>query len=51
MSRYIATRAIRGAHTVVNEFEGLLQKALTKKEPRLRSRFRTPLTTCRSFLV
>jgi len=31
MSRYIATRAIRGAHTVVNEFEGLLQKALTEK--------------------
>jgi len=31
MSRYIATRAIRGAHTVVNEFEGLLQKALNEK--------------------
>ncbi|MBI4630450.1 MAG: CO dehydrogenase/CO-methylating acetyl-CoA synthase complex subunit beta [Chloroflexi bacterium] len=31
MSRYIATRAIRGAHTVVNEFDGLLQKALAEK--------------------
>jgi len=31
MSRFIATRAIRGAHTVVNEFEGLLQKALNEK--------------------
>ena len=33
MSRYIATRAIQGAHTVVNEFEGLLTKALTEKGP------------------
>ena len=31
MSRYIATRAIRGAHIVVNEFDGLLQKALAEK--------------------
>lgn len=31
MSRYIATRAIRGAHSVVNEFDGLLQKALAEK--------------------
>jgi len=33
MSRYIATRAIRGAHTVVNEFESLLTKALAEKGP------------------
>lgn len=33
MSRYIATRAITGAHTVVNEFEGLLTKALAEKGP------------------
>ncbi len=33
MSRYIATRAIRGANQIVNEFEGLLSKALTDKGP------------------
>lgn len=33
MSRYIATRAIRGAHSVVAEAEGLLQKALAEKGP------------------
>jgi acetyl-CoA synthase len=33
MSRYIATRAIKGAHEVVNEFEGLLQKALAERGP------------------
>lgn len=33
MSRYIATHAINGAHAVVNEFEGLLTKALTEKGP------------------
>ena len=33
MSRYIATRAIRGAHAVVNEFEGVLQYALAEKGP------------------
>jgi acetyl-CoA synthase len=33
MSRYIATRAIRGAHHIVNEFEELLNKALTEKGP------------------
>lgn len=33
MSRYIATRAITGAHTVVNEFENLLTKALAEKGP------------------
>jgi acetyl-CoA synthase len=31
MSRYIATRAIRGAHSVVNEFEGLLKQAVAEK--------------------
>ena len=31
MSRYIATRAIRGAHEIVGEFEGALQQALTQK--------------------
>ena len=29
MSRYIATRAIRGAHRVVDEFAGELEQALT----------------------
>jgi acetyl-CoA synthase len=33
MSRYIATRAIRGAHHIVNEFEELLNKALAEKGP------------------
>ncbi|HLF26272.1 MAG TPA: acetyl-CoA decarbonylase/synthase complex subunit alpha/beta [Anaerolineae bacterium] len=33
MSRYIATRAIRGANNIVNEFEGLLTQALTDKGP------------------
>jgi len=33
MSRYIATRAIRGANYVVNEFEGLLDRALNEKGP------------------
>jgi len=33
MSRYIATRAIRGAHTVVSEFDERLSRALTEKGP------------------
>ena len=33
MSRYIATRAIRGAHGIVQEAETLLQKALAEKGP------------------
>jgi acetyl-CoA synthase len=33
MSRYIATRAIRGAQNIVNEFEGALNKALAEKGP------------------
>jgi acetyl-CoA synthase len=33
MSRYIATRAINGAHQVVNEFEALLTRALAEKGP------------------
>jgi len=33
MSRYIATRAIRGANRIVNEFEGLLTQALAEKGP------------------
>lgn len=33
MSRYIATRAMRGAHQIVEEAERLLQKALTEKGP------------------
>ncbi len=33
MSRYIATRAIRGANAIVNEFEGLLGQALREKGP------------------
>ena len=31
MSRYIATRAIRGATMIVNEAEALLQKAIAEK--------------------
>src|SRR3989304_1752023 len=33
MSRYIATRAIRGAHTVVNDFDEQLSRALIEKGP------------------
>ncbi len=33
MSRYIATRAIRGAHCIVEEAEQLLQNALVEKGP------------------
>lgn len=33
MSRYIATRAIRGAHSVVEEAEQLLEKALAERGP------------------
>lgn len=33
MSRYIATRAIRGAHAIVSEFEGMLKQALAEKGP------------------
>ncbi len=33
MSRYIATRAIRGAHTVVKDFDDRLGRALTEKGP------------------
>src|SRR5512136_1745224 len=33
MSKYIATRAIRGANALVNETEAMLQKALAEKGP------------------
>ena len=33
MSRYIATRAIRGAHSIVNEAEEILRHALADKGP------------------
>jgi acetyl-CoA synthase len=33
MSRYIATRAIRGAHNIVNEFDSLLTTALAEHGP------------------
>lgn len=33
MSRYIATRAIRGAHALVNEAEVMLRRALVEKGP------------------
>src|SRR5512143_3470687 len=33
MSKYIATRAIRGASALVNETEAMLQKALAEKGP------------------
>jgi acetyl-CoA synthase len=33
MSRYIATRAIRGSNAIVNEAEVMLEKALTEKGP------------------
>jgi len=35
MSRYIATRAIRGANLIVNEAEALLQKAMAEKGPEM----------------
>ena len=31
MSRYIATRALRGAHSIVNEADELLQQAIAQK--------------------
>ena len=37
MSRYIATRAIRGANALVNEAEVMLQKALARKRCRYAS--------------
>ena len=33
MSRYIATRALRGANMIVQEFDGQLKKALTELGP------------------
>ncbi len=33
MSRYIATRALRGANLIIQEFEALLQKALAEFGP------------------
>ena len=33
MSKYIATRAMRGATALVNETEAMLQKALAEKGP------------------
>ncbi len=33
MSRYIATRAMRGAHSLVNEAEFMLEKAMAEKGP------------------
>ncbi|MCC6191556.1 MAG: CO dehydrogenase/CO-methylating acetyl-CoA synthase complex subunit beta [Anaerolineales bacterium] len=35
MSRYIATRAIRGANSIVNEFDSLLARALAERGPDL----------------
>ena len=32
MSRYIATRALRGANLIIQEFDGLLQTALAELE-------------------
>jgi acetyl-CoA synthase len=39
MSRYIATRAMRGAHGLVREAEVMLHKALTEKGPETRVAF------------
>ncbi len=47
MSRYIATRAIRGANALVTEAEFMLNKALAEKVLILRFPSRTPLITCR----
>ena len=33
MSKYIATRAVRGANALVYEAEAMLQKALAEKGP------------------
>src|SRR3989304_535967 len=42
MSRYIATRAIRGANYVVNEFEIMLGQALAEKGPQTPVAFPNP---------
>ncbi len=47
MSRYIATRAIRGANALVTEAELMLQKPWLKKARIPRSPFPIPLITCR----
>ncbi len=47
MSRYIATRAIRGANLITQEAEALLNKALAEKGADARWLSRTPPTTCR----
>src|SRR5512136_3216522 len=39
MSRYIATRALRGANLIVQEFDALLQKALTELGPNKEIKF------------
>ena len=39
MSRYIATRAIRGANALVTEAEFMLNKALAEKGPEMRDLF------------
>jgi hypothetical protein len=44
MSRYIATRAIRGANAIVGEAESLLQRAIAEKG----ADFPTPRITCPS---
>ena len=48
MSRYIATRAIRGANLITQEAEALLNKALKERLMR-RWLFRIPPTTCLQF--
>ncbi len=47
MSRYIATRAIRGANALVTEAELMLDKALEEKGRTPPSRFPIPPTICR----
>ena len=51
MSRYIATRALRGAHSIVHEAEELLQQAMAEKGAGCRLPFPTPPITCRSSWV
>jgi hypothetical protein len=49
MSRYIATRAIRGANAIVSEAEAMLGRAVKEKGPETGVGFPTPPTTCRRY--
>jgi len=46
MSRYIATRALRGANLIVQEFDNSLQRALAELGPTKRSNSQHRLLFC-----